>query len=441
MEENMWNCSVHSMMSMMLPLMTPPQMNQPHNDEYKTKWVTLDKSLVSAVDFIKLGVIKPKERIPINFKKGEKYVLKGKECDGFKMREEVYEVYGTSDKMDETDDIALNSVIVKEITPHRGTLHTLSKNDCEWLGIEFENGLQLMPKSLDWKPYEAEVEFDPNDLSTTHTFNSTRTISHVLLKVNGFQSCHNSMILTPNGRVIRETDFKNSLVVKNNIPLVYLNTKMEDIGSKLRYEVSIIEGERYSRSNILTDDNSLYLLVSFETFIIDAQDTIGIDKDYLKGISPSDFFSVSWDEFGAYTLEEYEAKLEEERKERERKVAEEEAKLKRMREAEERARKEREIAEREKEKKLKDTVNKCINSLCGVSVSLPFGSIACDDIMDISIPTSIRIESVDGIIDTISSSMDSLNGILDNCLETIDSINIPQISSVDFKNLINRNVI
>ena len=62
-------------------------------------------------------------------------------------------------------------------------------------------------------------------------------------------------------------------------------------------------------------------------------------------------------------------------------------------------------------------------------------------IMDISIPTSIRIESVDGIIDTISSSMDSLNGILDNCLETIDSINIPQISSVDFKNLINRNVI
>ena len=343
--------------------------------------------------------------------------------------------------MDETDDMALNSVIVKEITPHRGTLHTLSKNDCEWLGVEFENGLQLMPKSLDWKPYEAEVEFDPNDLSTTHTFNSTRTISHVLLKVNGFQSCHNSMILTPNGRVIRETDFKNSLVVKNNIPLVYLNTKMEDIGSKLRYEVSIIEGERYSRSNILTDDNSLYLLVSFEMFTANIQDAIGIDKDYLKGISPSDFFSVSWDEFGAYTLEEYEAKLEEERKERERKVAEEEAKLKRMREAEERARKEREIAEREKEKKLKDTVNKCINSLCGVSVSLPFGSIACDDIMDISIPTSIRIESVDGIIDTISSSMDSLNGILDNCLETIDSINIPQISSVDFKNLINRNVI
>ena len=437
----MWNCSVHSMMSMMLPLMTPPQMNQPHNDEYKTKWVTLDKSLVSAVDFIKLGVIKPEERIPINFKKGEKYVLKGKECDGFKMREEVYEVYGTSDKMDETDDMALNSVIVKEITPPRGTLHTLSKNDCEWLGVDFENGLQLMPKSLDWKPYEAEVEFDPNDLSTTHTFNSTRTISHVLLKVNGFQSCHNSMILTPNGRVIRESDFKKSLVVKNNIPLVYLNTKKADIGSTLRYEVSIIEGERYSRSNILTDDNSLYLLVSFKMFTANIQDAVGIDKEYLKGVSPSDFFSVCWDEFGAYTLEEYEAKLEEERKERERKVAEEEAKLKRMREAEERARKEREIAEREKERKLKDTVNRCINSLCGVSVSLPFGSIACDDIMDFSVPPSIRIESIDGVIDTISNSMDSLNGILDNCLETIDSINIPQISSIDFKNLINKNVI
>lgn len=429
----MWNTSVHKIISAMLTT----TMDSSSNDEYKSKWVVLDKSLVSAVDSIKLGVLKPTKR-KIDFKKGDRYVLKGKECDGFKMQEEVYEVYGTSDKMDD-DDLSLNSVVVKELTPPRGTLHTLSKNDCEWLGIDFETGLQLMPKSLNWKPYEEEAEFDPNDLSTTYSFYSRGTISHVLLKINGFQSYHNSNILTPNGRVISEDDFMHSLSIRNNIPLVSSNVKMEDVGSNLRYTLSIIDGEKYTRSNILTDDNSLYLLVNLEVYDHNKGGLVDIDKDYLKGVSPSEFFSVLWDEFGAYTLEEYEEKLEKERKEREAKIAEEEAKLKKTREAAEIAKRERELAKKEEDRKIKDTVDKCINSLCDIGMSLPLGNSICNDIMDFSIPMSIRVDSIDEIMDTISMSMDSFNGVLDSCIESINSISIPQLNEIDFKNITNWN--
>lgn len=418
----------------------PIVMDSSQGGDYNTKWVTLDKSLVSAVDFVKLGVLKPTEK-KINFKKGDKYILKGKECDGFKMQEEVYEVYGTSDKMDDTDDMELNSIIVKELTPPRGTLHTLSKSDCEWLGVDFEVGLQLMPKSLNWQPYEKEAEFDPNDLSSTYSFNSTDTIHNVLLKVNGFQSYMNSKILTPSGRVISEDSFKKSLTVSNNIPLVRMGIKSLDASSDIPYRIINIDDEKYSRSNILTDSNSLYILVSLEDAYnelaeleyCDKEEYVGIDKDYVKGVSPSDFFSISWDEFGAYTLEEYEAKLEKERKERERKIAEEEAKLKRRREAEEIARREQELAKKEEERKLKDTVNKCINSLCSISVSLPFDTSICDSIMDFSIPTSVKVDSIDGIMDSIAQSMDSLNGMLDNTIESINSIDINQINSIGYK--------
>ena len=100
----------------------------------------LDNNFISAVnlrtieDLNALGLFYNKNNLM--FHNGERYSLKPKECDGFKMDEHVYEVYGTIDKFDD-DEMNINSVIVKEITKSNGTLYTLSRNDCEWLGIEF----------------------------------------------------------------------------------------------------------------------------------------------------------------------------------------------------------------------------------------------------------------------------------------------------------------
>jgi hypothetical protein len=53
----------------------------------------------------------------------------------------------------------------------------------------------------------------------------------------------------------------------------------------------------------------------------------GVQQKYLEGINPNDLFIISWDEFGADTVEEYEAKkAEKERKEAEKIRKAEEAK-------------------------------------------------------------------------------------------------------------------
>ena len=186
----------------------------------------LDNNFISAVnlrtidDLSALGLFYDKNNLI--FHTGERYSLKPKECDGFKMDEHVYEVYGTIDKFDD-DEMNINSVIVKEITKSNGTLYTLSRNDCEWLGIEFSSGLQLLPKSLDWK--YVDVDFDENDLSTTQSLEGDGKIHYVLLKINGFKSYPNSNILTPSGKIIDENRLENSLLIRNNIPLISSNRR------------------------------------------------------------------------------------------------------------------------------------------------------------------------------------------------------------------------
>ena len=75
--------------------------------------------------------------------------------------------------------------------------------------------------------------------------------------------------------------------------------------------------------------------------LIDGQS--GVERANLEGFNPNDHFKIAWDELGAYTIEEYEAekarkekarkeRIEREEKERQRRIAEEE---KRVRENEE----------------------------------------------------------------------------------------------------------
>ena len=295
----------------------------------------LDNNFISAVnlrtieDLSTLGLFYDKNNLI--FHNGERYSLKPKECDGFKMDEHVYEVYGTLDKFDD-DEMNINSVIVKEITKSNGTLYTLSRNDCEWLGIEFSSGLQLLPKSLDWK--YVDVDFDENDLSTTQSLEGDGKIHYVLLKINGFKSYPNSNILTPSGKIIDENRLENSLVIRNNIPLISSNHKIGDSNSTLLRKIVKVGKNKYTNSNILTDNNELYVLVRISLRYRFNND-YGIDRDYLKNISPKDFFSVEWDEFGAMTLNEYNKKIEFERIERERRIAIEEEKKRKKREKEE----------------------------------------------------------------------------------------------------------
>lgn len=379
----------------------------------------LDNNFISAVnlrtieDLSTLGLFYDKNNLI--FHNGERYSLKPKECDGFKMDEHVYEVYGTLDKFDD-DEMNINSVIVKEITKSNGTLYTLSRNDCEWLGIEFSSGLQLLPKSLDWK--YVDVDFDENDLSTTQSLEGDGKIHYVLLKINGFKSYPNSNILTPSGKIIDENRLENSLVIRNNIPLISSNHKIGDSNSTLLRKIVKVGKNKYTNSNILTDDNELYVLVRISLRYRFNND-YGIDRDYLKNISPKDFFSVEWDEFGAMTLNEYNKKIEFERIERERRIAIEEEKIKKRREKEELLRKEAIKAKEEIMKKKKKQFNDYISSISSSISSISPNRIYREMNSDI-LGVNSRISDLDKISDNIIKVFDNTERLINTCISDID---------------------
>ena len=381
----------------------------------------LDNNFISAVnlrtieDLSTLGLFYDKNNLI--FHNGERYSLKPKECDGFKMDEHVYEVYGTIDKFDD-DEMNINSVIVKEITESNGTLYTLSRNDCEWLGIEFSSGLQLLPKSLDWK--YVDVDFDENDLSTTQSLEGDGKIHYVLLKINGFKSYPNSNILTPSGKIIDENRLENSLVIRNNIPLISSNHKIGDSNSTLLRKIVKVGKNKYTNSNILTDDNELYVLVRISLRYRFNND-YGIDRDYLKNISPKDFFSVEWDEFGAMTLNEYNKKIEFERYERERRIAIEEEKIKKRRETEELLRKEAIKAKEEIMKKRKKQFNDYISSISSSISSISPNRIYREMNSDI-LGVNSRISDLDKISDNIIKVFDDTERLINTCISDIDII-------------------
>ena len=382
----------------------------------------LDNSFISAVNLRTIGNLNGFEpfysKDNLIFHNGERYSLKPRECDGFKMDEHVYEVYGTIDNFDD-DEMNINSVIVKEVTESNGTLYTLSRNDCEWLGIEFSSGLQLLPKSLDWK--YVDVDFDENDLSTTQSLEGDGKIHYVLLKINGFKLYPNSNVLTPNGRIIDEKRLENSLLIKNNIPLISSSKKIENSDSTLLRKIVRVDNNKYRNSNILTDDNELYVLVRLSKPKYNETIGYGIDRDYLKNVSPKDFFSIEWDEFGAMTLDEYNKKIESERIERERRIAIEEEKIRKKREKEELLRKEAIKAKEEITKKKRKQLYDYISSISSSISSISPNRIYCEMNSDI-LGVNSRISDLDKISDNIIKVFDDTERLINTCISDIDII-------------------
>lgn len=304
---------------------------------------SLPKELFEMVDFTKMGVVnEPKKFVP-KFVKGEKYALSGVSCEGFEMPEKVYELVGVHD---EYDGISINSVIVKQISGDQDKIFTLSKNDCACMGIEYENGLQLFPKYLNWRRVKDIVPFNSSNLGTTPLSDIDNTIRYALVKINGFKDYVDGYVLTPSGKLIKEEQFEKTLRITSNEPFVYGNGMTLKENTNLDIKIVYPNELLYKYGNFISDDDTIYVLIKLAKDV-DFNDTIdgmiGIERVYLDGFNPNDHFDISWDELGAYTIEEYEAekarrekarqeRLAKEETERKKKIAEEEQRIRAQRE-------------------------------------------------------------------------------------------------------------
>lgn len=113
-------------------------------------------------------IVTPEIGMPPDYRtklvKGGRYRLVSDECDGFTMEHKTYACRAIIDDFNGT---SLDSVVMKQIDGTNSTIFSLTKADCNAMGIEFEEGLQLFPISMNWQRMdEPQANFDPQDMST-----------------------------------------------------------------------------------------------------------------------------------------------------------------------------------------------------------------------------------------------------------------------------------
>lgn len=389
------------------------------------------KEMFEAVDFSDMGIVNEPENFVPKFVKGEKYALSGVSCEGFEMPEKIYELIGVHD---EYDGININSVIVKQVGGYQDKIFTLSKHDCECMGIEYENGLQLFPKHLSWRRVKEIVPFDKNNLGTTPVSEIDNTVRYIVLKLNGFKDYSDGYVVTPSGKLIKEERFIKSLRVTSDEPIVYekpsgefKNGLMVPANTKLDVQIAYPSGLNYNHGNFISEDDTVYILIKLVKEVNDPtaiDGKSGVERPYLDGFNPNDHFKIAWDELGAYTIEEYEAeKARKEKARRERIDREERERQKRIAEEEKRL--------KEKRKLVEQTIDK----MKDYKIKTPSFPKMPDIRMDSGLSSlNLYMDSIDVYFDTLDSSLRSLSKDLSGISKIIgvdlNNANIKSSSSI-----------
>ena len=242
--------------------------------------------------------IEEKSRFP-KFKIGGRYILSGKDCDGFDMSEREYEVVAD---VENVNDVVLDSIVVKQVNGESSSaIFSLTRTDCQLLGISYEPQLQLFPKSLSWEkkdvPQIEEIAkpknkaYTPYDLSTYPLdFGDKRSIRFMMVKINGFvYRSFNNTITTPTASTFDATTYFKSGYLKIYAKKDIVSSDKENIWSLVRKGESI-------KFNVakLYQDSILIELVFAKDFGLASQtkdNLIGLDPRTLEGTF-DDFFDV-----------------------------------------------------------------------------------------------------------------------------------------------------
>lgn len=197
---------------------------------------------------------------------GSNYILKGVECDDFSMPSKEFQLLGIIDTL---EGIKLDSLIMKQISGPTSTIFSLTKSDCKKIGIDFQQGLQLFPKNLNWEKKvdetsevevitPAELEFSPTDMSTYPRCHIDETIRKFLIKITGFRLIGDEVYDCEGHRVALETlRVKTKHIFGGN----GLTSAMIPIDLSLNYQVATSAISQVSTSPWIDILGNIYLEV------------------------------------------------------------------------------------------------------------------------------------------------------------------------------------
>ena len=359
----------------------------------------LPSTMFEAIDATKYSLSLEEKPKKVTLYVGERYSLSGVSCEGFEMPKKTYVVKGF---VDEYGEVAVNAVIVKQVGGDVGHIYTLSKNDCECLGIEYENGLQLFPREMDWRYETDSMEFDKHNLASTPLSAIDGTVRHVLLRLDGFKDYSDGYVMTPSGKLIKEDEFKDTLCVITNEPIVFSDSFAMAEKTYLQIKLAYPKNKVFNHANFITKDDKVYLLIELKTVGDSSDGYVGVRPKYIDGLDPNKVFTVIWDEDKAVTVEAYEeAKLRAKREEEERK-----------RKAEEKKRKEAEAARKlkaERERKIMEAIDRMTNYRLTMPTMPNTSDIKFGDTSSWSRTVEYEIGKVDSYISQLNRSIERLS--------------------------------
>lgn len=246
------------------------------------------------------------EEIKPFFVVGDVYKLSGADCDDFIMPEKEYELVAV---LENVNDIILDSVVMRQISGDISTIFSLTKLDCKNLNIDFQRGLQIFPKNLNWEhktsehtttQHEGEYVFDSSLLRTYPCNYADKTIHKMTIKISGF-SCNttsvgNMILKTPNQIMSTEGSLLKRLVIKTkrNIGVASdTNTASFPKDREIFYKCITNQVSRLHRgSDIIDEDGCIYLELCLERRKHGTDTAIGVNPEILGDASFADLFDI-----------------------------------------------------------------------------------------------------------------------------------------------------
>ena len=199
-----------------------------------------------------------------NFIIGNKYSLGGEDCDDFKMPLKEYILIG---EVSNVNGIDVDSLIMKQVSGNVNTIFSLTKSDCKLLNIDFESGLQLFPKNLNWNKVSLEEtndidNFDENNLSKYPTDYIDKTIRNIIIKISNCEYIPNlNLIKMQNKKYIKYDNFLNSLKLKTIRPLYGdgITSSNYRLNENINYRVITQLLGNCTTNNIVDKNGDIYL--------------------------------------------------------------------------------------------------------------------------------------------------------------------------------------
>lgn len=201
--------------------------------------------------------------------------------------------------------INIDSILMQGIGDSTSTTFSLTREDCNSLGIIFDNNLQLFPQYIKWKkvdnepPIDKEIllrSFNIDDLSTYPVIEKNDGMLYsMIIKISGFECLGNGLIKHGNNVFFHDIFLNNlKIKLKNTIgKSCDLSSPYFQKGSYIRFNYMTSKISRIDKnlSTIIDLDGCVFLELFFDSTIKNSQRQ-GIPLKNLEGKTFNELFDI-----------------------------------------------------------------------------------------------------------------------------------------------------